>query len=70
VITPAQKLKKRLKPQNMVYSAEQKAFIKAIYVTQRTGDRRVIITDFLSTLMVVEGDINSKNPKTQKTTGR
>jgi hypothetical protein len=35
-----------------------------LYVTQRTDERRVIITDSLSTLMAVVGDINSKNPKT------
>jgi hypothetical protein len=40
VITPDQKFRKRLKFQNMVYSAEQKAIIKAIYVTQRTGRRQ------------------------------
>jgi hypothetical protein len=34
LITPDQKFRKRLKPQNMVYSAEQEAIIKAIYVTQ------------------------------------
>jgi hypothetical protein len=64
MITPDQKFRKRLKPKNTVYSAEQEAIIKAIYVTQRTGERRVVITDSLSTLMAVEGDINSKNPKT------
>jgi archaellum biogenesis ATPase FlaH len=53
-----------LEPQNKVYSAEHEAIIKAIYVTKRTGERRVIITDSLSTLMAIEGDINSKNPKT------
>jgi ribonuclease HI len=64
VITPDQKFRTRLKPQTTVYSAEQEAIIKAIYVTQRTGERRVIIMGSLSTLMVVEGDINSKNSKT------
>jgi archaellum biogenesis ATPase FlaH len=48
----------------MVYNAEQEAIIKAIYVTHRTSERRVIITDSLSTFMAVEGDITSKNPKT------
>jgi hypothetical protein len=66
VIKPGQKFRKRLKPQKTVYSAEQ-----AIYVTQRTNERRVTITDCLSTLMAEEGDINSKIPTvTQKTTGR
>jgi hypothetical protein len=41
--------RKKLKPQNTVCSAEQEAIIKAIYVTQRAGERRVIITDSLST---------------------
>jgi type I restriction-modification system DNA methylase subunit len=45
VISPDQKFRKRLKPQKKVYSAEQEAIIKAIYVFQRTGERRVIITD-------------------------
>jgi hypothetical protein len=35
VITPDQKSRKTLKPQNTVYSAEQEAIIKAKYVTQR-----------------------------------
>jgi hypothetical protein len=60
VITLDQKFRKSLKPQNTVYSDEQ----KAIYVTQRTGERRVIITYSLNTLMAVKGDINSKNTKT------
>jgi hypothetical protein len=64
MITPNQKFKKRLKPQNTVYKAKQEAIIKEIYVTQRTGERRVIITNSFNTLMAVEGDINLKNPKT------
>jgi ribonuclease HI len=60
VITPDQKFIKRLRPQNTEYYAEQEAIIKAICVT---GERRMIITDYFSTLMAVEGDINSKNPK-------
>jgi hypothetical protein len=64
VITPDQKFRKRLKPHNTVYSTVQEAIIKAIYVTQRTGERRVIIKDSLSTLNTVKGDINSKNLKT------
>jgi hypothetical protein len=40
----------------MVYSAEQEEIIKAIYVyvTQRTGERKLIITDSLRTLMAVD----------------
>jgi hypothetical protein len=38
VITSNEKLRKRLKPQKMVDSAEQEAIIKAIFVTQRTGE--------------------------------
>jgi hypothetical protein len=64
MIAPTKSLEKKLNPQNTVYSAEQESIIKAFYVIQRTGERRVIITDSLSTLMAVEGDINSKNPKT------
>jgi ribonuclease HI len=54
VISPDQKFRK---------SAEKEAIIKVIYVTKRTGERRVIITDSLSTLMAIEGDINSENQK-------
>jgi hypothetical protein len=64
LITTDQKFRKRLNPQNTVYSAEQEAIIKVKYVTQRTGERQVIITDSISTHMVVKGNINSKNPKT------
>jgi ribonuclease HI len=64
VITPDEKFRKRLKPQNTVFSAEQETIIKAIYLTQRTGEQRLIITDSFSTLMAAEGDINSKNPNT------
>jgi hypothetical protein len=58
VITPDQKFRKRLKTQNTVYSAEQEAIIKAIYVTKRTGEWQVIITDSLSTLMAIKGNIS------------
>jgi archaellum biogenesis ATPase FlaH len=64
VITPNQKFIKRLKTQKTVYSAVLEAIVKAIYVTKRTGERRVIITDSFSTLMALESDNNSKNPKT------
>jgi hypothetical protein len=63
VITSDQKFRKRLKPGNTVYSAEQETIIKAIYVTQGISERQVIITNSLSTLMTVEGDLNSKSPK-------
>jgi hypothetical protein len=52
VITPDQKFRKRLKPQNTVNSAEQEA------------SEWPSITDSLSTLKAVNGNINSKNPKT------
>jgi hypothetical protein len=63
VITPDQKFRKRLKPQNTVYSAEQEEIIKVIYVTHRTVERQVS----------VEGDIKSKIQKhchTENNTGR
>jgi hypothetical protein len=50
--------------QNTVYSAEEEAINKAIYVTQRTGEWRVITMDSLSTQMAVKDNINSKNPIT------
>jgi cytidine deaminase len=52
VITPDQKFRKRLNSQNMEYSAEQDAIIKAIYVTKRTNERQVIITNSLTKLIV------------------
>jgi hypothetical protein len=65
VITPDKNFRKKQKPQNTIYSAEQEPIIKAIYVSQQTSERRVIITDSLSTVMAVESDFNSKNLKTQ-----
>jgi hypothetical protein len=50
-------------PKNTVYSAAQEAIIKGIQVSRREERRRVVVTGSLTSLMAVEGDTNSKNPK-------
>jgi branched-subunit amino acid aminotransferase/4-amino-4-deoxychorismate lyase len=49
----------------MVYRAEETVIIKAIRVSEQIDEQKVIITNSLSSLMAVEGNLNSKNPKTR-----
>jgi disulfide oxidoreductase YuzD len=51
-------------PQNSIYSAEQSDIVNAIYSTANCNQKRVIITDSLSTIIVSDRK-RSKNPKTQ-----
>jgi archaellum biogenesis ATPase FlaH len=48
-----------------MYSAEQSAIINAIYSTKKIEGPKVMITDSLSTMMVVSDRKRRKNPKTQ-----
>jgi hypothetical protein len=57
--------KKRIRSQNRIYSAEQKAIIKTIGTTRTSNKKRVILTDSLSTLMATERNGDTKNPKTR-----
>jgi ribonuclease HI len=48
-----------------MYSSEQSAIMNAIYSTASYNQKRVIITDSLSTILAVSDRKRSKNPKTQ-----
>jgi hypothetical protein len=65
-VGPKSQIRKRLQPQNTVFSIKQEVIIKAIQVSERMNDRRVIITDSLSTLMAIEETKNQKNPKIRR----
>jgi hypothetical protein len=58
-------IKKRIIPQNTVFSAEQSAIIEAIQSEKNNRHELVIITDSPSTIMVAENRTPTKNPKTQ-----
>jgi ribonuclease HI len=58
-------IKKRILPQNTVFSAKQSAFIAVIQSEKNNRHKIVIITDSLSTIMAAENRIPPKNPKTQ-----
>jgi hypothetical protein len=64
VITPNRTYKRRVHQQNTVFSTEQEAIIKAIWLTEGTQRDKVIITDSLSTLS--NGNNHTKSPKTIK----
>jgi hypothetical protein len=63
VVLSESTIKRREFPQNSIYSAEQSAIINAIYSTANYNQKRVIITDSLSTIMAVS---DRKSPRTQK----
>jgi ribonuclease HI len=65
VVLSESPIKRRQFPQNSIYSAEQSAIINAIYSTVSYNQKRVIITDSLSTIKAVSDRKRSKNPKTQ-----
>jgi ribonuclease HI len=61
IVTPEITIKNRMRSQTTIFSAEQEAIIKAIYISKGEG-ATVIATDSLSTIMVVEGTRWTKNP--------
>jgi hypothetical protein len=65
VVLSESTIKRRQFLQNSIYSAEQSAIINALYSTATYNQKRVIITDSLSTIMAVSDRKRSKNPKTQ-----
>jgi hypothetical protein len=65
VVLSESTIKRRQFPQNLIYSAEQSAIINAINSTANYNQKRVIIFDSLSTIIVVSDRKRSKNPKTQ-----
>jgi archaellum biogenesis ATPase FlaH len=58
-------IKKKILPQNTVFSAEQSAIIGAIQSKKNSRHEIVIIMDSLSTIMAAESRTPTKNPKTQ-----
>jgi hypothetical protein len=58
-------IKKRMLPQNTVFSAKQSAIIEAIQSEKNNRHEKVIITYSLSTIMAAENRTPTKNPKTQ-----
>jgi hypothetical protein len=60
-------IKKRILPQNTVFSVEQSAIIGAIQSERNNRHQIVIITHSLSTIMAAEIHTPTKNPKTQTT---
>jgi hypothetical protein len=56
-------IRKKILPQNIVFSAEQSAIIAQSKKNNR--HKIVIIRDFLSTIMAVESRTPTKNPKTR-----
>jgi ribonuclease HI len=69
VITPNRTYRRRVHQQNTVFSTEQEAIIKAIWLTKRTQRDKVIIIDSQSTLTAIKGNNYTKNPKTIKLRG-
>jgi hypothetical protein len=63
VVLSESTIKRRQFPQNSIYSAEESAIINAIYSTANYNQKRVSITDSLST--IIADRKTSKNPKTQ-----
>jgi ribonuclease HI len=61
IVTPETTTKNRMRSQTTIFSAEQEAIIKAIYISKCKG-ATVIATDSLSTMMAVEGTRWTKNP--------
>jgi hypothetical protein len=58
-------IKKRILPQNTVFSAEQSAIIGAIQSEKNSRHETGMITDSLSTIMAAESRTPTKNLKTQ-----
>jgi hypothetical protein len=66
VITPNRTYRRRVQQQSTVFSTEQEAIIKVIWLTEGTQRDKVIITDSLSTQTAINGNNHTKNPKTIK----
>jgi hypothetical protein len=56
-------IKKRILPENTVFSVEQSAIIEAIQSEKNSRHEIVIITESLSTIMAAESHTPTKNPK-------
>jgi hypothetical protein len=65
VVLSESTIKRKQFPPNSIYSAEQSDIINAIYSTANCNQKRVIITDSLSTIIAVFDRKRSKNPNIQ-----
>jgi ribonuclease HI len=65
IVTDNQIIKKRMRPQCSIYSAEQQAIITAMENTTRTHKPTAIATDSLSSLLAASGNRWTRNPKTR-----
>jgi hypothetical protein len=66
VITPNRTYGRRVHQQSTVFSTEQEAIIKVMWLTKGTQRDNVISADSLSTLTAINGNNHTKNPKTIK----
>jgi hypothetical protein len=65
IVTPETTIKNRMKSQTTILSVKPEVFIKVI--NRSEGKRATVIaTDFLSTMMAVEGTRWTKNSKTRR----
>jgi hypothetical protein len=58
-------IKKRILPQNTVFTAEQSAIIGAIQTEKNSRHEIVLTTDSLSPINAADSSTPTKNPKTQ-----
>jgi ribonuclease HI len=65
IVTNNQIIKKRMRSQSSIYSAEQQAIIMAMESTTRTNKPTIIATDSLSSLLGASGNRWTRNPKTR-----
>jgi hypothetical protein len=56
IVTNNQIIKKRMRSQSSIYSAEQQAIITAMESTTRTNKPTIIAMDFLSSLLAASGN--------------
>jgi ribonuclease HI len=65
IVKEEHRIKKRILPQNTVFSAKHSAINGAIQSERNNKHEIVIITDSLSTIMAAESRTPTKNPNTQ-----
>jgi ribonuclease HI len=63
IVTNIQIIKKWMRSQSSIYSAEQQAIITAMESTTRTNKPTIVATDSLSSLLVASGNKWTGNPK-------
>jgi hypothetical protein len=70
IATNKQIIKKRMRSQSSIYSAEQQAIITAMENTTQTNKPTIMATGFLSSLLAVSGNRWTRNPKTRNISRR